>query len=256
MGLRHAWLALSLLGLSCSSFALHEPARPSSPEPPTQTPKSAPEAIPVGYQESITESNKLREAISCLEGGEVEPACQLLAEYLRTYPGHVLVRSRFAELLLRLRRIEEARAEFQRVLDDAIDESPAMASTLIHSHRRLMEIAEADQDAYGEHLHRGIGLFLLGRERLRITDAGEELPAEALLCKAAAELTLAGQERKEEARPPWYLHRVWTQLGQLPAARRCLHQALEAAPFASLTAHEQRGICLAEQRLLAEPRRR
>jgi hypothetical protein len=108
-----------------------------------------------------------------------------------------------------------------------------------------MEIAESQGDAYAEHLHRGIGLLLLVGESAASPEVEKELPSEGLFCKAAGELTLALDERPDEARPSWYLHTVWTRLGQRVPAQRCLTDADAAAAFSYLTPVEQRALHLA-----------
>src|SRR5262249_30873441 len=125
-----------------------------------------------------------------------------------------------------------------------------------HCHSRLMEIAEQSEDEYNEHLHRGIGLFLLARERSTLPEPEGELCAEGLFCRAAAELTLAQAQRPREARPCWYLYQVWSRLGQSPPALCRLREAESAAPFTSLTPPEQQGLHLASERHLAESDRR
>ncbi len=100
-----------------------------------------------------------------------------------------------------------------------------------------MAAAEDAGDVYGEHLHRGIGLYLL---------AGQDpAGAEALLCKAAGELTLAARERPAEARPHWYLHLVWAQLAQSQPAMRHLRLAADLAAHADLSPAERRALSLA-----------
>jgi hypothetical protein len=108
-----------------------------------------------------------------------------------------------------------------------------------------MEIAEAEEDEYGEHLNRGIGLFLLGRQRVVLADAEARLSAESLLFKAAGELMLARVRRPDEARPCWYLHEVWSQLAQSQPAARWLRAAEAEAPFSYLTPAERRRLQLA-----------
>jgi hypothetical protein len=98
-----------------------------------------------------------------------------------------------------------------------------------------MAIAERTADPYGEHLHRGIGLYLLARQTTPTDAAGDE----ALFCKAAGELTLAGRERPAEARPDWYLYLVWSALAQSRPARQCLSRAAAREPFADLTPAER-----------------
>jgi hypothetical protein len=116
-----------------------------------------------------------------------------------------------------------------------------------------VEIAEASADAYSEHLHRGIALWLLARRRAAMADPESDLPVESLLCKAAAELTLASLEQPHEARPSLYLYQVWSHLGQQQPALCRLRQAEDAAPFSYLTPAEQRTLHLACQANRDEP---
>jgi hypothetical protein len=105
-----------------------------------------------------------------------------------------------------------------------------------------MEIAEAEGDEYAEHLHRGIGLYLLARERAELPEIEDEgeMSEEGLLCKAAGELTMARMARRDEARPCWYLYEVWSRLDQRQPALRHLRLADAAAPFSYLTPAERR----------------
>jgi len=71
---------------------------------------------------------------------------------------------------------------------------------MIHVYRRLMEIAEEGNDEYGVHLYRGNWpLPPLAASGATGAASEQELPVEGLLCKAAAELTLAHDERPQEA---------------------------------------------------------
>lgn len=219
------------------------------------------EAIPC-YQQSLAADatlvrNHLSLAAAYLEQGDEAGACPHLAAYVQAHPDHRVIRARYAELLLRQRRLAEAHAEFTRYVTDAQDAEGLTAPHLIHCQSRLMDIAEAQGDVYSEHLHRGIGLYLVGRKRRLLPNPEGELPVEALLCRAAGELTLARLQRPEEARPCWYLYEVWSRLAQRPAALRWLREADAAAPFSYLTPAEQRGLHWAHQRYLMvsrEPR--
>jgi hypothetical protein len=159
---------------------------------------------------------------------------------------------------LRLDRNHAARSELESCVEAAQElDQPArqqsepgepgegVGSLLIHCHSRLMEIAELLGDGYAEHLNRGIGLLLLARVSAASPEAEKELPSEGLYCKAAGEMTLALDERPEEARPSWYLYTVWSRLGQRLPAQRCLREAGAAAPFSYLTPVEQRALQLA-----------
>jgi tetratricopeptide (TPR) repeat protein len=197
--------------------------------------------------------NHLSLAAAYLDKGDQATACPHLALYLAAYPDHVIVRVQYAELLLRLDRSAEARGEFLRCAADAPQEGAVQLRQLVHCHSRLMEIAQAADDEYDEHLHRGIGLFLLAREVDLRGKGGEDSTPEGVLCKAAAELTLARIERPDEAQPCWYLYEVWSRLDQGRAAARSLHETDDAAPFTYLTPGEQSRLALALRRHEAAP---
>ncbi len=205
------------------------------------------------YQQSLAADpgmvrNHLSLAAAYLEAGEPESSCVHLASYLHYYPEHVVVRVHYAELLLRLERLTEAREQYERFADDCPGRDGNDLKQLIHCHSRLMEIAEAVDDEYGRRLHRGIGLLLLAKERAAAGDWGDDQPPEALLCKAAAELTQARLERPDQARPSWYLYQVWSKLGRRQPALRSLREADEAAPFSELSPAEQTALAMARQR--------
>jgi hypothetical protein len=151
-----------------------------------------------------------------------------------------------------LHRSAEATAEFEYVVAEAQDEESPPHEMLLQCHTRLMEIAEAAGDDYGEHLHRGIGVYYLARECIALPHPHQQLSSESLLCQAAGELALAHLERPDEARPSWYLYVVWTRLDQRRPALHNLRVANAAAPFSSLTPAEQRGLHLASLKLTAE----
>jgi hypothetical protein len=186
----------------------------------------------------------LSAAATCLENGDEEHACPHLARYLAVHPEHLVVRGQYAELLMRLRRWPEARSEYERCAADAQELGAGGFRQQVHCHSRLMEIAEAQEQEYDEHLHRGIGLYLLARVQAGGPEEDGDCP-ESLLCKAAAELSLAHLERRDQARPCWYLYQVWTRLAQRGPALRSLRQAEQAAPFSDLTPCEQDGLHLA-----------
>jgi tetratricopeptide (TPR) repeat protein len=200
--------------------------------------------------------NHLSLAAAYLEENDRDSACAHLASYVHGNPEKLLIRVHYAELLLQLRRLHEARVEFEQLVFNSQKKSGATSPDLIHCHSRLVEIAEASDDVYNEHLHRGIGLYLLARKRSSLPDPDDDLPAESLLCKAAAELTLAQVQEPEEARPLWYLYQVWSRLGQRQPALCRLREANAAAPFTFLTPTEECALHLAWQRYLAEAERR
>lgn len=202
------------------------------------------------YQRSLVADpgltrNHLSLAAAHLEMGDEAGAAAHLARYVTAHPEQLLMRLHLADLLLRLERSSEARTEFERCVCRAQEHTDPGGRQLIHCHTRLMEIAEHDADSYAEHLHRGIGLFHLALQRADLHEDEDQLTPEALLCKAAGELTIAQLERPDEARPAWYLHEVWSRLAQRRPALRSLQAALAAAPFTYLTAAEQRSLRLA-----------
>jgi predicted Zn-dependent protease len=189
--------------------------------------------------------NHLSLAAAYLAQGNDEHAVPHLARYLDAQPDHLIVRAHYADLLLRLARPRAAREQFERFVAAVQDHETLAREHLVHCHSRIMAIAEEQEDAYGEHLNRGIGLYLLACRRAELAETESELNGEALLCRAAAELTLARLERPEEARPYWYLYEVWTRLAQRQPAGRCLRAAAAAAPLSYLTPSEQRELYLA-----------
>jgi tetratricopeptide (TPR) repeat protein len=198
--------------------------------------------------------NHLSLAAAYLEKGDEPTACAHLAEYVTCHPEHLVIRLHLAELLYRLGRLEDARLHFERHIADAQDQGNEMARLIVRCHTRLMELAQLDHDGYHEHLHRGIGLYWLARQRADLPEPEDDLPVEGLLCKSAAELTLASRLCPEEARPYWYLYEVWARLGQRRPALRCLEAAQETAPFSYLSPRERRELHDTCHSLAAEPR--
>lgn len=190
--------------------------------------------------------NYLGLAAAWLDKGQDARACLHLTLYVAAHPEHFSVRVQYAELLRRLKRPKEARDEFERFVADVQECKGAAEEHLLHCHSRLMELAVDREDEYDEHLHRGIGLYLLAVQHR--DEVGSD-SAEGLLCRAAAELSLARQARPDEARPLWYLHEVWSRLAQSQPAARSLRAAAAAAPFSYLTPAEQRGLFLASRQL-------
>jgi tetratricopeptide (TPR) repeat protein len=199
--------------------------------------------------------NHLGLAAVYLARGQDASAADHLEHYLAARPDHATVRGNLAELLLRLDRLDEARAQYERFTADVQDQPRLAAEHLVHCHRRLMEIAQEEGDDYAEHLHRGIGLYRLALKGP--SAAGRSaLSTEALLFQAAAELVLARRLRPEEARPCWYLHQVWSRLAHRQPATRWLRAAEAAAPFSALTPAEARGLQLACAQRQSEERRK
>jgi tetratricopeptide (TPR) repeat protein len=261
MPARHAWVSLSLL---CFASVVAPASDPPVPTPATTLWQKGQEALRddapdkaiAWFEESLRldpglACNHLSLAASFVALGRDEQAADSLARYLAAQPDHHVVRAHYAELLLRLSRPAAARGQFERFIVDAQKDEKLARQHLIHCHSRLMEIAEAAEDAYAEHLHRGIGLYLLAVQRSQLPEIDGVLPTEGLLCRAAGELALAWKERPDEARPCWYLHVVWSQLAQAKPAARWLRAAEDSAPFGDLTPSEQASLQLACRRTAA-----
>jgi tetratricopeptide (TPR) repeat protein len=192
--------------------------------------------------------NRLSLAAAYLAKGKEEQAAEQLKQYLNAKPDHFVVRGEYAELLMRLGLLEAAREQFERFEADIQDHETLAQPHLVRCHSRLMDIATRLEDEYAIHLHRGIALYWLARQRAELSDSGDELSSEGLFCQAASEFVLARRARPGEARPCWYLHEVWSQLAQCQPATRWLRAADEAAPFSYLTPSEQRLLHLACRR--------
>jgi hypothetical protein len=177
--------------------------------------------------------------------GDEEAASMALAHFLQENPDHRNARCYYAELLRRLGKIDEARLQFERTIADLQQETKSDVAQLVHCHGRLMELAEAEEDDYQVHLHRGIGMYRLAQGSRKTPAEDDQLTAEGLLFKAAGELTAARALRPQEARPSWYLYSVWRGLAQTRLADGCLRAAREAAPFTFLTPAEHRSLELA-----------
>jgi hypothetical protein len=256
MAARTPCLFFFLLGLGCHTAVplgpgdgpapVAEPPRPVAPAPRTVEARgAAPATEAPAAAEQARAANHLSLAATCLEKGDEAGALPHLAHYLTAHPDHLVVRAHYAELLLRLHHDAEARCEFERFAADCPGRTAMHLKQLIHCHSRLMEIAEAENQDYEEHLHRGIGLYLLARQHADLEEATGEMSTESLLCKSAAELTMARTQHPDRAQPSWYLYEVWSRLDQRPTALRCLREADAAAPFSYLTPAEQSALQLA-----------
>ncbi|HLJ96812.1 MAG TPA: hypothetical protein VKU02_26800 [Gemmataceae bacterium] len=266
MAIRPGWLGLWLICLGCQSLPPLGSEEKSSAGQRWEMGQAAmrcgqtEEAIRCYESSLVADPNLTRNHLSLaaayLELNESDRACVHLARYSDANPDQPSIRKRYAELLLQLHRLPEARAQFEALTCDAPSVSESAGVDLIQCHSRLMAIAQDSEDVYHEHLHRGIGLFLLARKRRILPEADGSLSAEGLLCKAAAELSLAHCERPNEAQPCWYLYEVWSQLGQRQPALCHLREADAAAPFSFLTPAERTALCLAYDRYWAEVERK
>jgi tetratricopeptide (TPR) repeat protein len=190
--------------------------------------------------------NYLSLAAAHLDRNDEAKACTYLMLYVAAHPEHLAVRLQYADLLQRLKRVSEARSELESMIAD-MQEKPRSDEQLLQCHSKLMQLAEKTENEYEEHLHRGIGLFLLARQHIEPLNDPDMLCPQGLLCKAAGELTLAARARPNEARPHYYLHQVWSRLLQSQPAGKSLRAAESAAPFSYLTPTEQRQLQLASR---------
>ncbi len=187
-------------------------------------------------------------AAAYLAQGKEDQATEQLRQYLDLQPDHFVVRGQYAELLLRLDRLDDAREQFERFEAGIQDHDALARQHLVQCHSRLLEIARRLDDDYGIHLHRGIALYWLARQRDELTENSDTFTSEGLLCQSASEFVMARRARPDEARPCWYLHEVWSQLAQRQPAARWLRAAEETAPFSYLTPAEQRLLHFASRR--------
>jgi hypothetical protein len=249
MPLCSRWLIGAVFCLGCHA-PLTIPGEASSAAAPPSDPSPSISSADPQLGAASTPSACLTQAAAYLDKGNDDGACAELAKYLVYNPEHLVIRLHYAELLLRTRHPAAARREFERFAADAQGEEKLPLQHLVHCHSQLMELAEARDDEYQEHLNRGIGLFYLACECDGRPETRERLSEEALLCLAAGELSLARKKRPDEARPCWYLYRVWSRLDQCLPAQRNLRRAEDNAPFSDLTPAEQRGLFLACQTVM------
>lgn len=248
---RSVWLVL-IACAGCHSFpapALWE----RSPEAPVSSASGPPHAAKEragikGCAKNMTEPTApepelfLGRAASLAAQGEHEAAAEQLQHYVALRPEHLTARVQLGELFFRAGRPDEARLHFELFIALAQDHDEVARKQLIHCHSRLVEIAERQNDAYEEHLNRGIGLWLLAKRPSPSADLSPGLPSEALLYRAASELQAARAEQPDQARAHFYLYLVWKQLGQHTPALRSLEAADRHALLSRMTPRERRDL--------------
>jgi hypothetical protein len=240
--LRATMILLGCVALGLTAWAQTEPARQWWQKG-QDAARDQQSEWTVGYFEEslrldpILHQNHLRLAAASIEKGEETTACIHLAHYLDENPKHHSVRIHYAELLLRIGRIDLAKLEFNRFLLDTEREA-IYASDWVHCHERLVEIAKVQSDHYQARLHRGIALYLMVQDFATVAP-DDECNLEGMLCRAAADLTAAHMLEQGNARPCWYLHLVWAKLGQSQQSDRFLTEARRLALFNDLTPGEE-----------------
>ena len=183
----------------------------------------------------------LDQAAESIEKGDTPKAILHLKQYLKKNDDQFMIRSYLAELLYKNRNFAEAQYQLERYVDECQSARGTTANNLTHSITRLMEIAQAQDDAYGEHLYRGIGMLVLAYKIKQLPDNESEKDGfrERLLCKAAAELTAAIKLKPNEPRPHWYLYKTWSFLDQEQAAHKELQKTIKISRFILLPRFEQ-----------------
>ena len=190
----------------------------------------------------------LNRAVALLEKGLDAEALPHLERYVHERPEQLLARANLGELLFRQQKLPESRLQFELFIGMAQEQGDPAFRYLIHAHSRLVEISEALENVYDEHLNRGIGLYLLAQKRATEPDPNGDYSTDSLLMKAAGELRDARAEQPDESRPSYYLYQIWTRLGQHSAAQRALAAAEGHALLSRLTPLERRQLQIAALR--------
>lgn len=199
--------------------------------------------------EPAAEVDNLGRAAELLDGGDHDGALAQLTAHVKARPDAVMIRAYLAELHFKHGQPDQAKAHFTRFTRDAAGMGGAAGKHLTHCHTRLMEIATANDDAFGEQLHRGIGLVLLVRQwdSEPVASATEVDPlTETTLVRAAGALKAARELDAKDPRVHLYLSEAFGRLGQHSAARSAMRMAKDLLPDASLNADELRRVRAAE----------
>jgi hypothetical protein len=196
----------------------------------------------------VADDPLLPQASQALERGDHTQACEFLRRYAERHPESKHARAFYAEVLAKLGKTAEARIEFEQAVARLQEDKTVDLALIVHCHGRLLDLADTDGDDYQVRLHRGLGLYWLAQQKRRPDEPDAAAPTEAILCKAAMELTIAHALVPEEARPTWYLYLTWRQLGQsMPAAKR-LRETQTASAFSYLTPSERAELLLRSSR--------
>jgi cytochrome c-type biogenesis protein CcmH/NrfG len=169
-------------------------------------------------------------AAECLDRGDQNQATTHLTRHITRHPTEVMTRAYLAELLFQQGRHREAEAHFNQVVHDAVGLKGKVQDHCVHCHTRLMQIAEATENAGKEHLHRGIGLVLLVRRWDSSETRKDDVQAERTLVQAVRALREAQELGCEDPRGWWYLAEAYRKLGQAGAAETALRRAQAAPP--------------------------
>ena len=183
------------------------------------------------------ENDPLTLAADSLGRGDDSGAAKHFERHLRTHPDQLMFRVHLADLYLKSRRDDDAKAHYERFVADARDAGAVPQSQLVHCHTKLMEIAWRAADRFGERLHRGIGLVVLTRQETDDADVREEI-----LCKALAALLEAKELWPTHARLNVYLAEAQDRAGNRRAAENARAIARNSALPGDLTNSEWRSV--------------
>ena len=137
------------------------------------------------------------------------PSCSLSFNSAGCEPGLISIRSvdRW-----KTGNAAESKQHFEQFTREAAGVSAPARKHLIHVHTRLMELAGQSDDAFGENLHRGIGLVLLVKQWRESPEPSDAALNERTLVQAARSLKLADADRPDDARVWFYLAEAWAEL--------------------------------------------
>jgi predicted Zn-dependent protease len=216
---------------------LHAPA--PEPAPPLVATNQDQAVLPAAAAEAApTEpADRLTLYTECMGRGDQPAAAAHLDAYVRAHPDQLMFRAHLAELLLRLGRPTDARAQFEQFVADAQAATGPPREHLVHCHTRLMEIGQRADDRFAELFHRGVGLVLLAK------DADGEV-GEEIVCRAIAALTAAKELRPADPRVCLYLADAHDRAGNRRAADVCRAAARNRSTPGSLTPCEQRSLAV------------
>ena len=204
----------------------------------TSVSKSSPEPVARGATPN-DDGDHLRLAAEHLDRADEAGAVPHLRAHLRRQPDSLMVRAYLGELLLKTGNAEESKLHFEQFTRDAAGASGPAHAHLVHVHTRLMELAGQSDDAFGEQLHRGIGLVLLVRQWAESGAETDAALSERTLVQAVQALKRADTERPGEARVWFYLAEAYSALDQPSSARSAMRKAGTCQPEWKLNPHER-----------------
>lgn len=204
----------------------------------TTVPKSSPEPVARGATPK-DESDHLRLAAERLDRADEAGAVPHLKAHLRQQPDALMVRAYLGELLLKTGNSTESKIEFEQFTCDAAGASGPAHRHLVHVHTRLMELAGQSDDAFGEQLHRGIGLILLVEQWGESGEGADAAATERTLVQAIQALKRAEAEKPGDARVWLFLAEAYSALDQPSAARNAIRKAYRCQPEWTLNPHER-----------------